>query len=207
MSGPAAVAFEFSLLGPSGVLDLMMTLQYGGAVTAAAVLGYHAVDRNGRTLSDVGVHSCYGSEHGELVLTPGENTDLLYLRGDRASETAHVVGEVLDLRPLPRRENPITQVVQQDDRGAELPSGGGFHHLTILNPWQSEAVCHVVAVALDSPTSGPQTAVEVVRLTPQPVVVPPSSQVAVAPDPSAYAAIREYFGRAFVTVKTHPAVG
>ena len=201
------VQFEFALLGPQGVLDLMMTLRYRGRTTAAPIIRYQALDERGHPLTGVSVHSCYGTDRGELALTPGENTDLLYLRGPDSRRTADVHGEVVELRPLDRRENPVTQVVQQDAAGRELPSGGGFDYVTVLNPWPAEALCRVVAVALDAPASGPQGAVEVVSLTPQPLVVPASSQVPLAPPPDAYAAISRYFGSAFVTVKAYPAAG
>jgi hypothetical protein len=199
------VRFEFALMGAQGILDQMMTLQYRGRTTAAPVIHYQALDDRGQPLTGVSVHSCYGTDRGEMALTPGENTDLLYLRGPDARLTADVQGEVLELHPLDRRENPVTQVVQQDAAGHELPSGGGFDYVTVLNPWPAEALCRVVAVALDAPESGPQGAVEVVSLTRQPVVVPSSGQVALTPPPEAYAAISRYFGSAFVTVKAYPA--
>jgi hypothetical protein len=205
MSRRDPVSFEFALLGPSGVLDLMMTLQYRGKTTAAPVIRYRALDRDGRPLPDVSVHSCYGTGHGEMALTQGENTDLLYLRGPSAHLTADVTGEIVELRPLDRKQNPVTQVIQNDEQGFELPSGQGFHHVTVVNPWSAEASCRVVAVALDAPESGPQGAVEVVSLTPDPVLVAGSSQVAVVPPAEAYAAISRYFGSSFVTVKTYPA--
>ena len=200
------VRFAFALMGPPGMLDQMMTLEYRGRTTAAPVIRYQALDRQGRPLPEVSVHSCYSSDRGELALTPGENTDLLYLRGPDAGLTADVQGEVVDLRPLDRRENPITQAVQQDAQGRELPSGGGFDHVTVVNPWPTEALSRVVAVALDAPEAGPQGAVDVVALTPTAVVVPPSSQVPIAMPADAYAAISRYFGSAFVTVKAYPAV-
>lgn len=123
------------------------------------------------------VHSCYGTDRGEMALTPGENTDLLYLRGSDARLTVDVSGTIVELRPLDRKENPVTQVVQNDAQGRELPSGGGFDYLTVVNPWPAEALSRVVAVALDAPGSGPQGAIEVVSLTPHPVVVPANSMV------------------------------
>ena len=207
MVGRPELSFSFALVGVHGLLDLMMTWEYRGRTTAAPILAYQALDRHGRPLSGVTVHSCYGTDRGALALTPGENTDLLYLRGVDAPLTADVVGQVVELRPLNRRENPVTQVLQQDDRGTELPSGGGFHHLTVVNPWRPEALCHVVAVALDAPESGPQGAIEVVPLTPEPVVVPGNSQITLAPSAEAYAAISRYFGSSFVTVKAYPAAG
>ncbi len=183
----------------------MMTLPYRGKTCAAPVIRYQALDRDGRPLPDVSVHSCYGTAHGAMALTPGENTDLLYLRGASAHETADVTGEIVELRTLDRKENPVTQVIQNDEHGSELPSGQGFHHVTVVNPWPAEASCRVVAVALDAPESGPQGAIEVVTLTPDPVVVARSSQVAVVPPAEAYAAISRYFGSSFVTVKAYPA--
>ena len=120
------ISFDFSLVGSDGVLDQMMTLQYRGRTTAVPTIRYEALDERGQRLKDVSVRSCYGTDRGELALTPGENTDLLYLRGEGAQLTADVTAEVVDLRPQPRRENPVTQVVQLDDLGRELPSGGGF---------------------------------------------------------------------------------
>ncbi len=205
MSRRDPVRFEFALLGPSGVLDLMMTLQYRGKTCAAPVIRYQALDGYGRPLPEVSVHSCYGTGHGEMALTPGENTDLLYLRGANAQETADVTGEIVELRPLDRKANPVTQVIQNDEHGSELPSGQGFHHVTVVNPGASEASCRVVAVALEAPDTGPQGAVEVVRLTADPVMVARGSQVAVVPPAEAYAAISRYFGSSFVTVKAYPA--
>ena len=199
------VSFQFSLIGSSGFLDQVMTLRYRGETTAAPVVRYQALDRTGRPLADAGVHSCYGTDRGELALTPGENTDLLYWRGPQAHLTADVAAEIVDLRPLDRRENPITQVAQNDAQGRELPSGGGFDYVTVINPWPVEAYCRVVAVALDAPESGPQGALEVVPLTPQPLVVPANTQGPLSPPPDAYAAISRYFGAAFVTVKAYPA--
>ena len=199
------IGFDFSLLGSDGVLDLMMTLQYRGKTTAVPTIRYEALDRSGRPLVGVSVHSCYGTDRGELALTPGENTDLLYLRGGSAQLTADVAAEVVDLRPQERRENPVAQVAQLDDQGGELPSGGGFHHLAVLNPWSADAWCRVVAVALDSPQDGPQGALEVVAMTSAPIVVAARSQVPLLPEPDAYAAISRHFGTSFVTVKAYPA--
>jgi hypothetical protein len=199
------ISFDFSLIGSDGVLDQMMTLQYRGRTTAVPTISYEALDRRGERLADVSVHSCYGTDRGELALTPGENTDLLYLRGDSAHLTADVVAEVVDLRTQERRENPVAQVAQLDDQGGELPSGGGFHHLAVLNPWSAEARCRVVAVALDSPQSGPQGALEVVAMTSEPLVVAARSQVPLLPPSEAYAVISRHFGTSFVTVKAHPA--
>ena len=200
------VGFEFALRGAPGILDQMMTLQYRGRTTAAPVIRYQALDQQGEPLPEVSVHSCFGTDRGEMALTPGENTDLLYWRGPDAQRTSDIRGEIVELRPLDRKENPVTQVVQHDARGIELPSGGGFDHLSVVNPWPAEALCRVVAVALDAPASGPQGAIDVVLLTPTSVVVPPSRQVAVAVPADAYAAISRYFGSAFVTVKAYPAV-
>ena len=199
------MSFAFTPIGSSGFLDQVMTLRYRGRTTAAPVIRYQARDRTGQPLPEVRVHSCYGTDRGEMALTPGENTDLLYLRGPSAHLTADVTGEIVELRPLDRRENPIPQVAQNDAHGRELPSGGGFDYLTVINPWPAEACCRVVAVALDSPTSGPQGAIEVVSLTPQPLVVPASTEVPLTPPTDAYAAISRYFGAAFVTVKAYPA--
>jgi hypothetical protein len=207
MVGRPKLSFSFALVGEDGVLDQMMTLQYRGRTTAAPILSYQALDRQGHPLSEVTVHSCYGTDRGVLALTPGENTDLLVLRGGDAHLTADVAGQVVELRPLDRRENPVTQVIQQDERGNELPSGGGFHHLTVVNPWRPDALCHVVAVALDAPESGPQGAIEVVPLTPEPVVVTGNSGLTLTPPAEAYAAISRYFGSSFVTVKAFPAAG
>ena len=199
------IGFDFSLIGSDGVLDQMMTLQYRGKTTAVPTIRYEALDQRGDRLADVSVRSCYGTDRGELALTPGENTDLLYLRGDSAHLTADVAAAVVDLRPQARRENPVAQVAQLDDQGGELPSGGGFHHLAVLNPWSAEAWCRVVAVALDSPQSGPQGALDVVAMTSEPIVVAARSQVPLLPPPDAYAAISRYFGSSFVTVKAYPA--
>ena len=199
------IGFDFSLIGSDGVLDQMMTLQYRGKTTAVPTIRYEALDQRGDRLADVSVRSCYGTDRGELALTPGENTDLLYLRGDSAHLTADVAAEVVDLRPQARRENPVAQVAQLDDQGGELPSGGGFHHLAVLNPWSAEAWCRVVAVALDSPQSGPQGALDVVAMTSEPIVVAARSQVPLLPEPDAYAAISRHFGTSFVTVKAYPA--
>jgi hypothetical protein len=207
MVGRPKLSFSFALVGEDGVLDQMMTLQYRGRTTAAPILSYQALDRQGHPLSEVTVHSCYGTDRGVLALTPGENTDLLVLRGGDAHLTADVAGQVVELRPLDRRENPVTQVIQQDELGNELPSGGGFHHLTVVNPWRPDALCHVVAVALDAPESGPQGAIEVVPLTPEPVVVTGNSGLSLTPPAEAYAAISRYFGSSFVTVKAFPAAG
>lgn len=201
----APVTLDFSLLGGNGLLDQMMTLQYRGTSTAVPVMAYSARDRNGRDLGRVSVHSCYGTTEGRLALTPGENTDLLYLRGADAHLVADVVGEVVELRPQSRPENPVTQVVQTDDAGRELPSGGGFHHVVVHNPGPAEAFCRVVAIALDAPATGPQGAVEIVPLTPQPIVVAAGTPAVVTPPADAYAAISRYFGSAFVTVKSYPA--
>lgn len=200
------VSFEFALIGSDGLLDQMMTLQYRGKTTAAPLFRYQALGRDGQPLTEVVVHSCYGTDRGEMALTPGENTDLLYLRGSDARLTADVTGAIVELRDLDRRENPITQVIQNDAQGRELPSGGGFDHLTVVNPWPVEALSRVVAVALDAPESGPQGAIEVVSLTPHPVVIPANSAVQLLPPPDAHAAIGRYFGSAFVTVKAYPAV-
>lgn len=207
MVGRPKLSFSFALVGEDGVLDQMMTLQYRGRTTTAPILSYQALDRQGHPLSEVTVHSCYGTDRGVLALTPGENTDLLVLRGGDAHLTADVAGQVVELRPLDRRENPVTQVIQQDEHGNELPSGGGFHHLTVVNPWRPDALCHVVAVALDAPESGPQGAIEVVPLTPEPVVVAGNSGLTLTPPAEAYAAISRYFGSSFVTVKAFPAAG
>ena len=199
------VTFDFSLVGASGVLDLMMTLHYRGKTTAAPIVRYTALDQSGQQLPDVEVHSCYGSGFGQMALTPGENTDLLYLRGVDVQLTADVAGEVVDLRPQRQRENPVVEVIQLDDLGRELPSGGGFHQLALINPWPAEALCRVVGVALDAPSSGPQGAIDVVQLTTDPVVVPPRSHVAVPLAADAYSTISRYFGASFVTVKAFPA--
>lgn len=199
------IKFDFSLVGSKGVLDQMMTLQYRGKTTVVPTIRYEALDDRGQSLADVSVRSCYGTDRGEMALTPGENTDLLCLRGDSAHLTADVAAEVVDLRPQQRRENPVTQVFQLDDQGNELPSGGGFHHLAVSNPWSAEAWCRVVAVALDSPQAGPQGALEVVPMSSGPIVVAPRSQIPVLPPPDAYAAISRYFGTSFVTVKAYPA--
>ena len=199
------ISFDFSLLGSDGVLDQMMTLKYRGKTTAVPTIRYDALDQRGERLAGVSVRSCYGTDRGEMALTPGENTDLLYLRGDSAHLTADVAAEVVDLRPQARRENPVAQVVQLDDQGGELPSGGGFHHLAVLNPWSADAWCRVVAVALDSPQAGPQGALEVVAMTSEPIVVAARSQVPLLPPPDAYAVISRYFGSSFVTVKAYPA--
>jgi hypothetical protein len=199
------IRFDFSLVGSNGVLDQMMTLHYRGKTTAVPTIRYEALNGRGQRLADVSVRSCYGTDRGEMALTPGENTDLLYLRGDGAHLTADVAAEVVDLRPQQRRENPVTQVVQLDDQGSELPSGGGFHHLAVLNPWSAEAWCRVVAIALDSPQAGPQGALEVVAMTSEPIVVAARSQVPLLPQPDAYVAISRYFGTSFVTVKAYPA--
>ncbi|GAA3715621.1 hypothetical protein GCM10022204_38950 [Microlunatus aurantiacus] len=199
------VTCSFALQGANGTLDLMMTLQYRGRATAVPIMAYRARDRDGRELDGVTVHSCYGSTEGHLALTPGENTDLLYLRGTDARLTADVVGEVVELREQPRPENPVTRAVGVDDAGNELPSGGGFTHVAVGNPGSVEAFSRVVAVALDSPADGPQGALEVVVLTPQPIAIPARTQVVVTPPPDAYAAIASYFGSSFVTVKAFPA--
>lgn len=187
------------------MLDLMMTLHLRGRTTAVPLMAYTAVDDQGRELPDVTVHSCYGSTQGYLALTPGENTDLLYLRGVEVHRTADVVAEVVQLRDQARPANPVTQAIGIDDAGHELPSGGGFGGVVVRNPDAAEAFCRVVAVALDSPADGPQGALEVVPLTPQPIVVPAGAQIVVTPHPDAYAAIAGYFGASFVTVKSFPA--
>lgn len=199
------IGFDFSLMGSDGVLDQMMTLQHRGNTTAVPTIRYVALDQRGQRLDDVGVHSCYGTDRGEMALTPGENTDLLCLRGTDAHLTADVAAEVVDLRPQARRENPVTQVIQLDDQGSELPSGGGFHHLAVWNPRSAEAWCRVVAIALDSPQSGPQGAIEVVAMTSAPIAVAARTQVPLLPERDAYAAISRYFGTSFVTVKAYPA--
>ena len=96
-------------------------------------------------------------------------------------------------------------MVQNDADGNELPSGGGFDHLTVVNPSLTEALCRVVAIALDEPGSGPQGAAAVVPMTQQPLLVPPRSQVRLDPPSAADAAIRPYFGSSWVTVKSYPA--
>ena len=199
------VSFQFVLQGREGFLDQMMTIHFRGKTTAAPVFRYRALDTEGRPLPEVMVHSCYGSDRAAMALTYGENVDLLCLRGPGAHLAADVAAEVVELRPLNRAQNPIALVVQHSADGTELPSGGGFHHVTVVNQAPVEALCRVVAIALDAPVSGPQGAVEVVHLTPNPVLVPPSTQVRVDPPADAYATIREYFGSAFVTVKTYPA--
>jgi hypothetical protein len=199
------ISFSFSLIGSDGMLDQMMTVQYRAKTTAVPTIRYQALDERGHPLTDLSVRSCYGTDRGELALTPGENTDLLYLRGDSAHLAADVTAEVVDLRPQARRENPVTQVAQLDDQGNELPSGGGFHHLAVLNPWPAEAWCRVVAVALDSPQTGPQGALEVVPMTREPILVAGRSQIPLVPPPDAYAAISRHFGTSFVTVKAYPA--
>ncbi len=199
------VSSSFALQGANGLLDLMMTLDLAGRSTAVPVMTYTAVDDGGTELNGVTVHSCYGSTEGRLALTPGENTDLLYLRGDGVGRTADVVAEVVELRPQARPENPITQTVPVDDAGQELPSGGGFAHVVVRNPSPTEAFCRVVAVALDSPAQGPQGALEVVDLTPQPIVVPGGGHVVVTPPPEAHARLQRHLGVSFVTVKSYPA--
>jgi hypothetical protein len=199
------ISFSFSLIGSDGMLDQMMTVQHRAKTTAVPTIRYQALDERGQPLTDLSVRSCYGTDRGELALTPGENTDLLYLRGDSAHLAADVTAEVVDLRPQARRENPVTQVAQLDDQGNELPSGGGFHHLAVLNPWPAEAWCRVVAVALDSPQTGPQGALEVVPMTREPILVAGRSQIPLVPPPDAYAAISRHFGTSFVTVKAYPA--
>ncbi len=182
----------------------MMTIHYQGQTTAAPVIRYRALDEHGRSL-DVEVHSCYGSDRGEMALTDGENTDLLYFRGPDTHLTVDVAAEIVELRTLERPQNPTTLVVQNDADGNELPSGGGFDHLTVVNPSPMEALCRVVAIALDEPGSGPQGAVAVVPMTQQPLLVPPRSQVRLDPPSAADAAIRPYFGSSWVTVKSYPA--
>ena len=198
------VTFDFALFGPDGVIDQMMTIQYQGETTAAPVIRYRALDEHRRTLR-VEVHSCYGSDRGELALTDGENTDLLYFRGPDTHLTVDVAAEIAELRPLERPRNPITLVVQNDADGNEVPSGGGFDHLTVVNPSPMEALCRVVAVALDQPGSGPQGAIAVVQITQEPLQVPPRSQVRLDPPSAAYTAISPYFGASWVTVKSYPA--
>lgn len=199
------VTCSFALQGANGMLDLMMTLHLRGRTTAVPIMAYTALDAQGRELPDVTVHSCYGSTEGYLALTPGENTDLLYLRGAEVHRTADVQGRVVELREQARPENPVTQAIGVDDAGNELPSGGGFARVVVRNPEPAEAFCRVVAVALDSPAEGPQGALEVVPLTPQPIAVPAGSQIVVTPQPEAYAAIARSFGSSFVTVKSFPA--
>ena len=198
------VSFDFALRGPDGVLDQMMTIQYQGQTTAAPVIRYRALDEQGRPL-DVEVHSCYGSDRGEMALTDGENTDLLYFRGADAHLTVDVAAEIVELRTLERPQNPITLVVQNDVDGNELPSGGGFDHLTVVNPSPMEALCRVVAIALDEPGSGPQGAIAVAPMTQEPLLVPPRGQVRLNPPSAAYAAISPYFGSSWVTAKSYPA--
>ena len=198
------VSFDFALRGPDGVIDQMMTIHYHGQTTAAPVIRYRALDEHGRSLG-VEVHSCYGSDRGEMALTDGENTDLLYLRGPDSHLTVDVAAEIVELRTLERPQNPITLVVQNDADGNELPSGGGFDHLTVVNPSPMEALCRVVAIALDEPRSGPQGAIAVVPMTQEPLLVPSRSQVRLDPPSAAYAAISPYFGSSWVTVKSYPA--
>lgn len=183
-----------------------MTIEYQGRTTAAPVIRYRALDEQGRPLV-VDVHSCYGSDRGEMALTHGENTDVLYFRGPDAHLAVDVAAEIVELRPLERPQNPITLVVQNDAGGNELPSGGGFDHLTVVNPSPMEALCRVVAIALDEPGSGPQGALAVVQMTHEPLAVPPGSQVRLDPPPAAYAAISPSFGSSWVTVKSYPAAG
>jgi hypothetical protein len=198
------VIFDFALCGPPGVLDQMMTLRYQGQTTAAPVIRYRALDEQGRTI-DVEVHSCYGSDRGEMALTDGENTDLLYFRGPDAHLAVDVAAEIVELRPLERPENPITLVVQNDADDNELPSGRGFDHLTVVNQSPTEALCRVVAIALDEPGRGSQGAIAVVPMTQEPLLVPPRGQVRLDPPPAAYAEISRYFGSSWVTVKSYPA--
>ena len=198
------VTFDFALRGPPGVLDQMMTIQYQGQTTAAPVIRYRALDQQGRTLG-VEVYSCYGSDRGEMALTDGENTDLLYFRGPDTQLTVDVAAEIVELRPLRRSQNPITLVVQNDADDNELPSGDGFDHLTVVNPSPMEALCRVVAIALDEPGLDPQGALAVVQMPQEPLLVPPQSQVRLNPPSDAYAAISPYFGSSWVTVKSYPA--
>ena len=116
-----------------------------------------------------------------------------------------LIGSISDIEPL-RTEAALTEhSVGVDDAGNELPSGGCFTHVAVGNPGSVEAFSRVVAVALDSPADGPQGALEVVVLTPQPIAIPARTQVVVTPPPDAYAAIANYFGSSFVTVKAFPA--
>ena len=184
----------------------MMTIRYQGRTMAAPVIRYRALDEQGRPLG-VEVHSCYGSDRGEMALTDGENTDLLYFRGPDAQLAVDVAAEIIELQTLERPQNPITLVVQNDADGHELPSGGGFVHLTVVNPSPMEALCRVVAVALDEPGPRPQGAVAVVPMTHDPLLVPPNSQIRLDPPSGSHAAISPYFGSSWVTVKSYPAAG
>lgn len=199
--------FRYSpISGQQGFMDQVLIIKASGRVALAPTLRLAPIDAFGRVIEGVTVHTAYGSDQGRLAVQPRvDNVDVLYFRGTFASQTADVAVEVLAAEEV---TGPITGqpgVIQFDGHGRQLGTGGGFACIHLVNPDPQPMLLRVAVIVMQNVARPPQGAIEVLPLTPEPILVPPRSRVQVNPLDDVRRLVSQYAGLNFIGVKAYPA--
>lgn len=155
----AELSFGFQSIADPGFIDQSLTITNPVDEPLTATFTVTPLDAAGSPVEGVEVSTAYGSDAGEMVLLPGDNVDIVLLRGQRVQDVEDV--EVTDVS-IEEADFPDVE------SGVTVDAWSYYDQaLTIDNPNKDPVSVAVSLLVYDLPAKGePQQVVRIVPLLP-----------------------------------------
>jgi hypothetical protein len=205
---PAAadLSFHYHAKGAQEYIDQTLLVVNEGPDSVVPTLAITPLDSAGNALSGVSVSTAFGSDHGMLVVAPGEagSYDILAFSGPDKAKVAAVnvvVTKVLRATAPAGAEGVTVQAADQD--GKSISKFDRFQQVVLKNPNAAAVSARAVYIVYDQPADGAsQQAVAVVPIGDL-TVIPGNGTVTLPVTGAAQDAVAKYSGRAAVSLKAY----
>ncbi len=185
-----------------GFIDQTVFLEHGAGNDVIPTMEYTPLDESGDEVPGVDVSTIYGSDRGQLVVTPDGEIDILVFSGERVTDvvdvrSAAVESEVLETRGSPLEEQPLAIA-----DGVEVTKSDVFDAVELSNNSSVDRALRVVCILWNRPAPGEAQQAAQVDVVVERVMVPAGATV-VADASAAFIERTDALGFGCESLKAH----
>lgn len=148
------VTVNYQDIAELGFIDQMVLLQHGSDSAIVPTMQYVPLDVDGSVVTGVDVSTVYGSDQGQLVVTPDGEVDILVFTGDRVAEVVGATGTAIEIVELDKPGVLLSTEPQAIIDGTEVLKFEAFDEVGFTNESLSDVTIRIVCILWSSPDIG-----------------------------------------------------
>lgn len=203
---PAAedVSIDYLHVAEAGSIDRTLTLTNNTSDVLAAELTIEGLDEQGDSVEAVTMSTAYGSHRGEMLLSPGENIDVVMALGPVAPLVRDVRVGVEDLAVVDIPVAPsYLDAVPLGPGGRPTSTPSRATKVRVTNPSEHDLTASVVHLLYDVPSAGEAQSIQAVSYVDRAVALPARGSILVPVDRELRTLLRGELGRFPSSIKAY----